>query len=83
MSRNHQEHTYGKRIRTLRRLHWVLGHVRATLVHEIRSKPGKLAPSLGSFQDFVFPLRTANRIEPRSLLVQILPDGSHEILQCF
>ncbi len=28
MSRNHQEHTYGKRVRTLRRLLWVLSEVR-------------------------------------------------------
>ena len=48
MSRNHQEHTYGKRVRTLRRLRWVLSEVRATLVSEIRANRSGIMPSIVS-----------------------------------
>ena len=48
MSRNHQEHTYGKRVRTLRRLRWVLSEVRATLVSEIRAHRSGIMPSIVS-----------------------------------
>ena len=68
MSRNHQEHTYGKRVRTLRRLRWVLGEVRAALVSEIRANRSDSGTHRGQADAWDMPYTKAQAIRNYSFL---------------
>ena len=68
MSRNHQEHTYGKRVRTLRRLRWVLGEVRAALVSEIRANGSDSRTHSGQADAWDMPYTKAQAIRNYSFL---------------